>query len=312
MADNLIVRPRVAPSRAPRRGFRVFCALLALVIGALIVGPVRTSPATAGRTVRPASPPHGDVATPAVGTPGVAPEEPVAGPRGEGGGTLGTLAALAPLIDAGEPVYCGAGTRPFVALTFDDGPGPFTRQTIDLLREHAMTATFFEVGKLLGEVRFEGLPRAAARLGAVGDHTWDHVSVVGMSRRELQAQVARTRRAVAKAAGERVFLFRPPLGQHDATVDAYLRSLGMLQVLWSLDSGDSEGPGPDRIFRTVRESLSPGDIVLLHENRGTTQRALPRILELIQARGYTTVTVPQLLALDPPTREQLRHHTCAA
>ncbi len=216
------------------------------------------------------------------------------------------------MIDAGEPIYCGAGTQPLVALTFDDGPGPFTEQTIDLLRRRGMTATFFEVGKLLGESRFQGLPRMAARLGAVGDHTWDHVSVVGMSRAELDAQIARTRHGIARAAGERVVLFRPPLERHDHRVDAYVRSLGMLQVLWSVDSGDSQQASADRIFRTVRESVSPGDIVLLHENRETTQRALPRILELIERRGYTTVTVPRLLAVDPPTREQLRQHTCPA
>ena len=109
-----------------------------------------------------------------------------------------------------------------------------------------------------------------------------------------------------------MFLFRPPLGRHDGVVDAYVRSLGMLEVLWSLDSQDSQGATADEIYRNVRDHLSPGDIVLLHDNRGTTEAALPLIIDLIKQLGYRTVTVPQLLALDPPTPQQLSQHTCPA
>jgi peptidoglycan/xylan/chitin deacetylase (PgdA/CDA1 family) len=290
-----------ALSGARRKGFTAFCALVAALIALLTLSPFR---ATAGHqgdraAMRP------DRAAPVTDP---APEEP--GPDVEPAGA--TTARLDRLVAAGLPIRCGAGTQPLVALTFDDGPGVLTRQTLDLLRERGMTATFFLVGKLLDEARFQGLPRSAARLGAVGDHTWDHVSMVGVSAAELDEQIARTRRAIAAETGERVVLFRPPLGQQDERVRDYVRSLGMLTVLWSVESGDSQGMSADRIYRTVRASLSPGDIVLLHENRGTTQKALPRILDLIEARGYTTVTVPQLLELDPPTHEQLREGTCPA
>jgi peptidoglycan/xylan/chitin deacetylase (PgdA/CDA1 family) len=214
------------------------------------------------------------------------------------------------LIDAGQPIYCGAGTKPLVALTFDDGPGPDTVQTIEALKAAGMTATFFEVGKLLGEPMFDGIPKAAARFGAIGDHTWDHISMLGLSATELDAEIGRTRRILQQLTGQRVFMFRPPLGQRNATVDTYVRSAGMLQIMWTIDSGDSMGASDDQIYRTIRAHLSPGDIVLLHENRGTTQNALPRIIRLIQRKGYRTVTVPQLLTMDPPSPEQLRHHTC--
>lgn len=224
----------------------------------------------------------------------------------------GASGSLDHLVAAGRPIYCGAGTEPLVALTFDDGPGVLTQQTLDLLEARGMTATFFLAGKLVGEPRFDGLPSQAARLGALGDHTWDHVSVVGLSTSELDAQIARTRRAITTETGERVRLFRPPLGQHDDRSRDYVRSLGMLTILWSVESGDSQGASADRIYGAVRDSLSPGDIVLLHDNRGTTLKALPRILDLVEARGYTTVTVPELLELDPPTNAQLRAGTCPA
>jgi len=84
----------------------------------------------------------------------------------------------------------------------------------------------------------------------------------------------------------------------------------MLEVLWSLDTRDSDGATARRILRNIRRGLGPGDIILLHENRGTTLSVLPRILRLIQRRGLQPVTVPQLLTRDPPSWRQLRSHAC--
>jgi len=308
MAEPHTARPHgAAPAR--RRGFLAFCVALSALIATLLLHPFAAvadrRPTTSGTPdVRPAAVPSRAVPSPAADAPA-------------GGGASALVGGIpertyARLLAAGTPIRCGAGTEPLVALTFDDGPGELTRQTVRLLRERGMTGTFFLVGKLLDEARFQGLPALTADLGAVGNHTWDHVAMARASASELQEQIARTRRAIAGEVGERIVLFRPPLGARDRQLDAYVRSLGMLTILWSIESGDSQGASADRIFRAVRASLSPGDIVLLHENRGTTQRALPRILDLIEARGYTTVTVPELLASDPPTRGQLRAGTCPA
>ena len=324
MAEIDIVRPHGVFPHARRKGFLAFCAVLTALIAGLLTSPVgaaadrggamadlqeRRATAVAGTTAR--EHPRQPVDAPARSdqTASADPAPSAAVPGNAVGIPSSTFTRL---LEVDGPIRCGAGTLPLVALTFDDGPGVLTRQTMRLLHEHGMTATFFLVGKLLGEPRFEGLPELAARIGALGDHTWDHVSMVGRTQTELDAQIAVTRRAITRASGERVALFRPPLGQHDERVDASVRSLGMLTVLWSLESGDSQGASADRIFRTVRDSLSAGDIILLHENRGTTQRALPRILDLIEARGFTTVTVPELLAQDPPTSQQLRAGTCPA
>jgi peptidoglycan/xylan/chitin deacetylase (PgdA/CDA1 family) len=313
MAEHeLTLRPHGGDAilRRRRRGFGAFCALMAFAITALAITSFRPGPARADRGGGQTS-----VSRTGDGKTGAS----ILGPRsGGGGGSDGSGAdagagagtTLRRLIDAGQPIYCGGGTQPLVALTFDDGPGPDTLQTIAALKAAGMTATFFEVGKLLGEPMFDGIPKAAARFGTIGDHTWDHISMTGLSATELDAEIGRTRRVLQQMTGQRVFLFRPPLGQHDATVDAYVRSAGMLQIMWTIDSGDSMGASDDQIYRTIRAHLSPGDIVLLHENRGTTQNALARIILLIQRKGYRTVTVPQLLAMDPPSPEQLRHHTC--
>ncbi len=277
---------------------------MAVVISTLALSPFHASGAAPGGR---GAPRHPGKAKPAGVVPGASTGDLAGSGPSIGGSPRTTLQRL---ISAGEPIYCGAGTKPLVALTFDDGPGPYTPETIDALRAAGMTATFFEVGKLLGENAFQGIPRAAARFGAVGDHTWSHVSMDGLSPSQLDAEIGRTRRALTRLTGGRVFMFRPPLGLHDGHVDSYVRSHGMIEILWSIDSQDSMGASADKIFRNVRNGLSAGDIILLHENRGTTQNALPRIIKLIQQRGFQTVTVPGLLAQDPPTTQQLRQHSC--
>jgi peptidoglycan/xylan/chitin deacetylase (PgdA/CDA1 family) len=98
-----------------------------------------------------------------------------------------------------------------------------------------------------------------------------------------------------------VRLFRPPYGARNARVDRISRRLGMIEVLWSIDSGDSMGNNWRQIGREVLRNIRPGSVVLLHDNRGQTIRALRRlILPGIKKRGLIPVTVPELLMLDPP------------
>jgi peptidoglycan/xylan/chitin deacetylase (PgdA/CDA1 family) len=311
MAELDVARPHGVFPHRRRKGFLAFCAALVALIGLFVLTPIAAGagrPAAKALDAARASRPRAAAEAPAAEAEAETPpaSEPVASTEPPG-------PTLQRLIDAGEPVFCGAGTQPLVALTFDDGPGPLTGQTLDLLRRRGMTATFFVAGKLVGTPWIDDtlVPRAA-RLGEIGDHSFDHISMVGLSQAELEGQIARTRRLAARAAGERVVLFRPPLGRHDERVRDYLRSIGMLTVMWSLESRDSQGDNAVKIYRTIRAGLSAGDIILLHENRGTTQKALPQILDLIEQRGLRTVTVSELLTLDPPTPEQLRSHSCPA
>jgi peptidoglycan/xylan/chitin deacetylase (PgdA/CDA1 family) len=221
-------------------------------------------------------------------------------------------AALARLIPYGSPVFCGGGTKPLVALTFDDGPGPNTRHTLKVLRRHGARGTFFVVAReVTGWPGLADVPRKEAAQGAVGNHTYDHVSLPGLSADQLQHEVGDALTLIGAAAGRSVRLFRPPYGAHDPAVDAKVRSLGMLEVLWSVESGDSSGATADQIVDAIRRNARAGSIVLLHENRGTTRNALPRVLDVLREKGLSAVTVPELLSQDPPSVRQLRTGSCA-
>src|SRR5947199_123160 len=78
----------------------------------------------------------------------------------------------------------------------------------------------------------------------------------------LVSEVVATQRAITRATGFPVALFRPPYGAHDATLDTFLVAHGLLEVLWSIDSLDSQGASPDEILARVSSGLRPGAIIL--------------------------------------------------
>jgi peptidoglycan/xylan/chitin deacetylase (PgdA/CDA1 family) len=221
--------------------------------------------------------------------------------------TLASLEAaeLQRLLGLGLPVYCGAPRTRYVAFTFDDGPGPYTARVLRILRRSRAEATFFLVGRNV--VRAGALARLEVGLGGIGDHTWSHAFLPALSPRAIDAQLATTKSALDRAAGGIVDLFRPPYGARDREVDRLSRRLGMVEVLWSVDTRDSEGARWRAIAANLEHHVRPGAIVLMHDNRGQTVRALRFvILPWLRRHRFVAVGVSELLALDPPTLAQLR------
>jgi peptidoglycan/xylan/chitin deacetylase (PgdA/CDA1 family) len=206
----------------------------------------------------------------------------------------------------GLPVYCGGRRGRYVALTFDDGPRPDTALALHILARFRASATFFDVGREI--VRRPRLVLREAKAGAVGDHTWSHPFLLQLGIRQIRLQLASTRAALAALVGQAPIMFRPPYGEHDRRVDRIARTLGMLEVLWS-DSGSDTVPHVswNQVAFDALAALEPGSIVVLHENRGQTIRALREaILPALARRHLVPVTVPVLMALDPPSLRQLR------
>jgi len=205
----------------------------------------------------------------------------------------------------GLPLFCGGLRGRDVALTFDDGPGPYTPLALRILRRAEAQATFFVVGRNIA--RFPGDLRAETRLAVVGDHTWDHLDLALMPPASAMSQIERTAVAEQAATGRRTILFRPPYGARDAAVDAIVRRLGLLEVVWDVSSADSAGANWIQIAANVTRHLRPGDIVLMHENRGQTIRALRYlILPALQRLRLVPVSLETLLAVDPPSTTLLR------
>jgi peptidoglycan/xylan/chitin deacetylase (PgdA/CDA1 family) len=218
-------------------------------------------------------------------------------------------AAVKRLLKLGYPVLCGGGKGNAIAMTFDDGPGPYTPTMRNILERRGLRATFFLVGRVVELWPLE--PRREAKLGALGDHSWSHPYLPGLPDVAIDDELRRALELIKEKSKAPVLLFRPPYGGRDGRVDRIARDLGLLQVIWSVDSGDAAGADVEGVYRNILAGLKPGAIILMHENRATTIKSLLRyVLPEIKRRKLRTVSVPELLALDPPSLEQLRNRDC--
>jgi peptidoglycan/xylan/chitin deacetylase (PgdA/CDA1 family) len=191
-----------------------------------------------------------------------------------------------------------------IALTFDDGPGRYTPLALRVLRRAHARASFFLVGRNI--VAGSSIPRSETQLGDVGDHTWNHVALPRLDARTMRAEMLRTQSAVRAVTRREVVFFRPPYGARDSTVDTAVRRLGMIEILWSVDSRDWMGASWSRIAEAVAGAARSGSIVLMHENRGQTIRALRfALLPALARRHLHPVSLTTLLTRDPPTQRQL-------
>lgn len=185
-----------------------------------------------------------------------------------------------------------------VALTFDDGPGPYTAQLLDELADAGAPATFFVLGGSIAAMP-DLVRRAAAEGHAIGSHTWSHSRLPLLTGEQIADEVDRTTAALFDA-GVTTDLLRPPYGETDARVADVVGDLGYAQVLWDVDTQDWLNRDVVTTTQRALDGAGPGAVVLMHDIHPTTVQAVPGIIDALRTRGYTLVTVPQLLgAVDP-------------
>lgn len=202
-------------------------------------------------------------------------------------------------------VVSGGATGNEVALTFDDGPGPYTERLVATLNRLHVKATFFAVGSQ--EQYFsQGTIDELKSGDVVGDHTETHPMMASLSPHDQYQQLFQ-QMAQIELLGPRPRLFRPPYGSFNATTFRELHHLHQLMILWSVDTGDYTMPGVQTIVQRALAGARPGAIVLMHDaggDRSQTIAALPAIVRGLRRRGLHPVTIPQLLRDDPPPRGQ--------
>lgn len=221
-----------------------------------------------------------------------------AAPAGRGPAQDGP-SELQKLVWRGQPVYCAGGRRQWVALTFDDGPGPYTlRLTAALRRVHA-PATFFLVGNRIAT--WPQGARADAAAGELGNHTWSHPHLPRLSHAAVLRQLRWAQVAIVRATGRVPALFRPPYEQANTSIDGVARQLNMVDVRWDVDSQDAfVGASETSTVHNVLADVHAGSIVLMHDAHPWTADAAVAIVRALRARHLEPVTVPTLLERDPP------------
>jgi peptidoglycan/xylan/chitin deacetylase (PgdA/CDA1 family) len=185
-----------------------------------------------------------------------------------------------------------------VALTFDDGPSPYTDRLLKYLAAYHAHATFFVVGQNV--VMRPGVVRRTVQAGhEIGNHSWSHRDLTRLSPAGVRADLTRTDRAIQKAAGVTPTLVRPPYGAFNRIVR---RQAVRPLVLWDVDTLDWLYRNSMHVTRAAVRPARPGSIILFHDIRPTTVQAIPRVLKRLSKRGFHFVTVTQLYGGKVPAR----------
>jgi len=185
-----------------------------------------------------------------------------------------------------------AGKR-VIALTFDDGPGPYTPQVLSVLERYKVPATFFEIGEQV--VEYPQYTRMLAAAGdPVEDHTWTHPDLSSIPLSQFAYQIDQTQNEIRSLTGQTPACVRPPYDDWDSTVLDQIADRGLTTMSYSIDPRDWSLPGTPAIVNAVAGAAFPGAVVDLHDGGGPrdeTVAALPQIITDLRAQGYSFVSI---------------------
>ena len=195
----------------------------------------------------------------------------------------------------------------YVALTFDDGPSPYTEQLLNGLHERDVKATFFLLGCQL-EGREALVQRMAEEGHQIGSHTRSHALLTELSTEAALAELADCDLALCTLLGERDYWVRPPYGAIGGTV---LQALDVPVVGWSVDPRDWATDDAQAVAQHILCHAEDGDIILLHDCYRSTVEGTLRAVDALLAMGIQPVTVKELLRLRGIEAESGRVYYCA-
>ena len=190
---------------------------------------------------------------------------------------------------------------PYIALTFDDGPGSkLTPKLLDLLAAHHIKATFFLIGE--NAAQYPDIVAREAKEGhEVANHSWSHPNFNKMSDDAVRSQLRRTDDAIKTAMGSSPTLLRPPYGNITAHQKKWInQEFGYKIALWDVDPLDWKRPGSAVVCNRIVKNTRAGSIVLAHDIHPGTIDAMPCVLKELEAKGFKFVTVSELIAMQTP------------
>jgi len=221
---------------------------------------------------------------------------------------LGVLAAAAVLIVGGltghvrkagaEIVDCSQAKC--VALTFDDGPSPYTDRLLQILNQNDARSTFFLIGNKVA-ANPAGAKRIADAGMEVANHTWEHPNMTTIPPEDIGSQISRANDAIQAATGQRPKLLRTAGGLINDNVLAAAKQQGMADVNWDVIPFDWMNDSNTAATRyMLMTQIKPGSVVLFHDTYSSTVDLVYQFIPVLRANGYHLVTVSQLLGPREP------------
>ncbi|QLL06448.1 polysaccharide deacetylase family protein [Mycobacterium vicinigordonae] len=187
-----------------------------------------------------------------------------------------------------------------IALTFDDGPGPYTDRLLQILRNDDAKATFFLIGNKVA-ANPSGAKRIADAGMEIGSHTWEHPNMTTIPPEDIAAQFSRANDAITAATGRTPVLYRPAGGLSNPAVRQTAATFGLAEILWDVIPFDWANDANTAATRQVlMTQIKPGSVVLFHDTYSSTVDLVYQFIPVLKANGYHLVTVSEMLGPRAP------------
>jgi peptidoglycan-N-acetylglucosamine deacetylase len=179
-----------------------------------------------------------------------------------------------------------------VLLTFDDGPNPtYTPQVLDILKARRIQAVFFLVGEMAGSEN-KKVPPIVERIlregHVIANHTQTHQDLCRVKEERAIKDLDDGKATIERVAGIPVQWFRAPYGVRCDRLDAMLEERKITHFHWDLDPQEWRHGNVDKTVKYVTGELARSHgraVLLLHDIKDVTVKALPQILDWIDAEN---------------------------
>lgn len=209
---------------------------------------------------------------------------------------LAAVAFASARVHAGAwPVPAGGGSasgNPELVFTFDDGPNRNTERVLQTLRDHHVQALFFLVGEMLSRGEPGLVNRVMTQMLADGhviaNHTMTHMQLCSGTPEAAMAEIVDARATIERYTGLHADWFRTPYGARCARHERMLTELGIAHFHWDIDPQEWKDHSVKRTAEYVlgrARHLTGRAVVLIHDIHPVTARALPLILEGLEAEN---------------------------
>lgn len=183
----------------------------------------------------------------------------------------------------------------WITLTFDDGPAEETSAILDILKEQAVAATFFTIGKNAAQ-QPEILKRWRDEGHLIGNHSYRHgFNFDWQSTAKMREEIKATNAVIENCTGIKTKLFRPPYGVTNPNLAKAIKQCGMYSIGWSVRSFDTTAKHPEKLLAHILQKTKGGDIILLHDSMDITKNILTETIIKLRQKGYSFVRLDELL-----------------
>src|SRR5271165_4960610 len=180
---------------------------------------------------------------------------------------------------------------------------------VDTPKDGKRSFTYDPNTDLFTSEKYDAYPRSY-NIDEIGNHTYTHPAWDEISKTQARWELNLTQRLIESTLGVKTILFRPPYGidhqpeyAEEVSQLPFAQDMGYLIIGQKIDPHDWQlvngKPNPaQEIVDQVLQQANDGNIILFHDGGGDrtqTIAALPQVIDTLRARGYSFVSVPDLL-----------------